>query len=135
MKYQNPSVTATEPQPTSRSVPESDSALEAAVLQLAALAHPGRLSLMKRLIQAGPDGLTAGAIAESAGLEPPTATGQLTTLRTSGLLAKRRQGRNIYYAANYAAMTTLLGYLVADCCADAPTIREAVARCCSGTDS
>lgn len=114
--------------------PEPDAALETAVEQLAALAHPGRLSLMKRLIQAGPEGLTAGAIAQSAGLEPPTATGQLTTLRTSGLLAKRRAGRHILYSANYAAMTTLLSYLVADCCADAPAIREAVARCCGTAD-
>jgi DNA-binding transcriptional ArsR family regulator len=80
------------------------------------MAHPGRLALLKLLIQAGPDGLPAGAIARAAGLAPPTATGQLARLVAAGLLAQARKGRQVIYSASYRSMTELLGYLMADCC-------------------
>ncbi|MEM1229819.1 MAG: helix-turn-helix transcriptional regulator [Pseudomonadota bacterium] len=89
---------------------------EQAVAQLAAMAHSGRLALLKLLIQAGPGGLAAGAIARAAGIAPPTATGQLAALRDSGLLWAQRQGRQIIYRANYTALTGLLQFLMADCC-------------------
>ena len=90
--------------------------LDAAVAQLAALAHPGRLQLTRALIQAGDDGIAAGDLARSAGLAATTASAQLLVLKNAGLVTSERQGRSIRYFAAFEAMCGLLGYLMADCC-------------------
>lgn len=95
---------------------EATDSADLAVRQLAAMAHHGRLALLKRLVQAGPEGLSAGAIAASAGLAPPTATGQLGQLAAAGLLSQTRRGRQVIYRASYESMTGLLSYLMEDCC-------------------
>lgn len=86
------------------------------VARLGAIAHEGRLALLRRLIQAGPDGVSAGDLATFAGLNAPTASAQLGVLRSAGLISSTRIGRQIIYCADYGAMTDLLSYLMADCC-------------------
>jgi len=40
-------------------------------------------------------------------------------LSRAGLISGRREGRAIYYAADYARMRDLIGFLMEDCCGDA----------------
>lgn len=87
-----------------------------AVEALSALAHAGRLALVRTLIQAGPGGVPAGELAASAGIGATTASAQLLVLRNAGLVEAQRQGRQVVYTAHYDAMTALLGYLMQDCC-------------------
>ena len=89
----------------------------AAIKSLSALAHSGRLTLMRKLIQAGPDGISAGALARFADVGPSTASAQLLVLTNARLARSQRQGREVVYAADFEQMTALLTYLMRDCCA------------------
>lgn len=87
-----------------------------AVAKLSAIAHQGRLSLVRILIQAGPAGLAAGELAAAAAIAPSTASAQLLVLGNAGLLRSERQGRSVRYFANYPAMLGLVNFLMEDCC-------------------
>src|ERR1700742_3925335 len=87
-----------------------------AVAALAALAQDNRLNVFRLLVQAGPDGMSAGAIAEALDLPPNTLTFHFDRLRMAGLVAVRREGRSMIYAARFDTMNTLLGFLTENCC-------------------
>jgi DNA-binding transcriptional ArsR family regulator len=85
---------------------------------LGALAHEHRLAIYRRPVERGLQGLPAGAIAERAGLAPSSLTFHLQALQRAGLIAQRREGRQLIYGADYDAMDSLIGYLTENCCAD-----------------
>ncbi len=87
-----------------------------AVQALAALAHDTRLALFRLLVERGPDGLAAGVIAERLGIPPSSLTFHVQHLRRADLVTQRRVGRQIIYAADFAAMNGLVGYLTENCC-------------------
>ena len=87
-----------------------------AVTALAALAQDNRLDVFRLLVQAGPDGMPAGAVAEALGLAPNTLTFHFDRLRTAGLVTVRREGRSMIYAAQFDTMNALLGFLTENCC-------------------
>ncbi len=91
-----------------------------AVDALGALAHETRLSVFRMLVQAGPDGLIAGAIAERASVPPSTMSHHLATLERAGLVHSERESRLIHYRADYVGMRRLLAFLLQDCCDGAP---------------
>ncbi|MEJ2174509.1 MAG: helix-turn-helix domain-containing protein, partial [bacterium] len=64
----------------------------AAVDSLAALAQPSRLAIYRALVQAGPQGQPAGAIAAALGLPPATLSFHLAQLAHAGLVHRRQQG-------------------------------------------
>lgn len=84
---------------------------------LGALAQEHRLAAFRLLVQAGPEGLAAGALAEAVGVVPSSMSFHLAQLANAGLVVQRRQGRSIIYAADYAAMGALMAYLTENCCA------------------
>ena len=96
--------------------------IKAAVANLSALAHEGRLATFRMLVQAGPDGIAAGEIARRLDAPPNTLSANLKVLTHAGLLTSRRQGRSIIYSARFDQMSQLLGYLMEDCCAGSPEI-------------
>ena len=83
---------------------------------LAALAQENRLDAYRLLVQAGPDGITAGEIAATLGLPPNTLSFHLDRLRQGGLVTVRRSGRSMIYAARYETMNALIGFLTENCC-------------------
>jgi DNA-binding transcriptional ArsR family regulator len=87
-----------------------------AVAALAALAHESRLDVFRLLVQAGPDGMAAGLIAERLGVPAPTLSFHLNHLKQAGLVTARRESRSLIYAAAYGAMTALISYLMENCC-------------------
>ena len=93
-----------------------------AVSALSALAHEGRLTIFRELVQAGPDGLAAGEVSRRVGIAPNTLSASLTILAHAGLVSSRRQGRSIIYSAGYARMAEVLGFLVQDCCQGRPEV-------------
>ena len=58
-----------------------------AVAALAALAQDNRLDAYRLLVQAGPDGLPAGEIAEKLGVQPNTLTFHFDRLRHAALVS------------------------------------------------
>lgn len=87
-----------------------------AVHALAALAQDNRLDVFRLLVQAGPDGMSAGAIADALDLPPNTLTFHFDRLRMAGLATVRRDGRSMIYAAQFETMNALLGFLTENCC-------------------
>lgn len=92
----------------------------AALSALSALAHEHRLAVFRLLVQAGPDGLAAGGIADALGLPASSMSFHLSHLHRAGLVEQKRDGRSLIYSASYAAMNALMGYLTENCCGGTP---------------
>ena len=86
---------------------------------LAALAQETRLDVFRRLVQAGPSGLPAGALASELGVSPATLSFHLKELRNARLVSSTREGRSIRYAPDFSAARELIAYLGENCCRDA----------------
>ncbi len=87
-----------------------------AASRLAALGHEKRLAVFRLLVEAGPEGLSAGVIGERLGLAPATLSFHLAHLSRVELITGRQESRFIFYATNYAEMDDLLGFLTQNCC-------------------
>jgi len=101
--------------------------MKAAVTALSALAHQGRLSVFRMLVQAGHEGIPAGEIARRLDVPPNTLSANLTILAHASLIDSRREGRSVIYSARYEDMTALLEYLMQDCCGGSPEICASLA--------
>lgn len=88
-----------------------------AVSALAALAQESRLAVFRLLVQAGKEGLAAGALSEKLGIPPATLSFHLKGLSHAKLVKSRNEGRYVIYSANYAEMDKLIAYLTEHCCA------------------
>jgi ArsR family transcriptional regulator len=89
---------------------------ESIVTALAALAQEHRLALFRLLVQAGPEGMAAGAIAAALGVPNSSLSFHLAQLSRAGLVRQERRHRSILYSADYGAMNALVGYLMENCC-------------------
>ena len=98
-----------------------------AVDALDGLANDTRLRVFRLLVQAGPDGLSAGEIAERLGTLQNTMSSHLHKLSRAGLVASRRDGRHIIYSTNFSALSGLILYLVEDCCGASRELCEPLA--------
>lgn len=98
----------------------------AAVAALSALAQENRLTLFRLLVQAGPPGMPAGAIAEALDVPNSSLSFHLAQLQRAGLIAQRREGRSLIYSADYPAMDRLVAYLMENCCGGATCAPAAV---------
>jgi len=103
--------------------------IELAVAALAALAQESRLSVFRLLVQAGKEGVAAGALGEELGIPPATLSFHLKTLTHAKLIKSRTAGRFVIYTANYAEMNKLIAYLTEHCCAGDATQCETVNKC------
>ncbi len=86
------------------------------VTALSALAHEHRLRAYRLLVEAGPDGLPAGAVAERLEMPPSSLTFHLQHLLRAGLVSQRRLSRQLIYAMVPAAMNGVVGFLTENCC-------------------
>lgn len=107
---------------------ETNRQSETALSALSALAQEHRLAVFRLLVQAGPEGLAAGDIAEKLDLPASSLSFHLSHLKQGGIVQVERQGRSIIYRADFAAMNGLMAYLLENCCAGsdcaAPTLTE-----------
>lgn len=106
----------------------------AAVAALGALAQEHRLAVFRLLVEAGSDGLAAGAIATELGIPNSSLSFHLAQLANAGLVTSERRSRSLIYRADYAAMNGLLGYLTENCCGGArcgPADLESEERKCA----
>lgn len=104
-----------------------------ALSAFAALSQETRLRVLRHLVQAGPAGLAAGAIAAAMDVSPSNLSFHLKELERAGMVAQRRAARSIIYAANYDTLGALVRFLVEDCCNGHPGVcgsTLARATCC-----
>jgi ArsR family transcriptional regulator len=101
------------------------------VAALGALAHETRLAVFRLLVERGPDGLSAGTIADKLGLPPSSLTFHLQQLTHAGLITQRRLSRQLIYATDFAAMNAVMAFLTENCCGSGaaclPAVRPASA--------
>ena len=90
-----------------------------AVTALSALAQEHRLALFRLLVQAGGQGMAAGALAERLGLPNSSLSFHLAGLSRAGLISQERRSRSLIYRADYRRMNDLIAYLMENCCAGA----------------
>lgn len=94
-----------------------------ALAAFTALSQDTRLQVVRILVQAGRDGMAAGAIGEAVGgASTSRLSFHLTHLEHAGLIQSRREGRFIIYSAVYPALAGLVGFLMKDCCRGHPEI-------------
>lgn len=93
-----------------------------ALSAFSALSQDTRLSIIRLLVQAGPDGLAAGEVADEIGVSASNLSFHLKELQHAGLVAARREARSIIYSADYTVLRNLIGFLMKDCCGGRPEI-------------
>ena len=90
-----------------------------AVAALSALANEHRLAIYRLLVQAGPQGRAAGAIADKLAMAASSLSFHLAHLTRSGLIEQRRESRSLIYSTDFDAMNSLIGFLTQNCCGGA----------------
>lgn len=89
---------------------------EDAVLALGALAQESRLAIYRLLVKRGPAGDSPTNLIEKVGIPAPTLSFHLKELQRAGLIGSRRDGRFLYYCANFERMRGLIDFLTEKCC-------------------
>ncbi len=93
--------------------------LENAASTFAALGSEQRLTVLRCLVRAGPDGLSIGELGARAGVTGSTLTHHLKILTQAGLVHQSRHGRSVICAAvAYDEVRALSRFLLSECCAD-----------------
>ena len=106
-----------------------------AVRALAALAQETRLSIYRLLVEAGPEGVSAGRIAELLKVPAATLSFHLKELFHVRLVSSRQEKQFIYYSADFERMAELMTFLTQNCCQGMPqacltVVETALGRCC-----
>jgi DNA-binding transcriptional ArsR family regulator len=87
-----------------------------AIGALSALASEACLAVYRLLVKRGPEGYTPSELAARLDLPAPTLSFHLRGLTQAGLVASRREGRNLFYSPNFERMNALVGFLTEHCC-------------------
>lgn len=81
-----------------------------------AMATEARLRIMRLLLAAHPDGMTAGDIGAELDIPASTLSHHLDKLKNENLVTVRRESTFLWYSANTDVLSELLGFLYAECC-------------------
>ena len=102
-----------------------------ALASFAALAQDTRLAIVRRLVRAGPAGVSAGEVADAVKASASNVSFHLKELERAGLIEARRAARSIIYSARYDTLRDLIAFLMKDCCGGHPEIcTPALANAC-----
>ena len=109
-----------------------------ALAACAALSQETRLRIVRLLVTAGPEGMSAGAIGEAVdGASSSRMSFHLSHLEQAGLVESRRAGRSIIYTAALGVLSGLIEFLMRDCCQGHPEVcnpaMDALSSCCEPT--
>jgi len=100
-----------------------------------ALSQETRLRMVRVLVQAGPEGLAAGAVGDAVDASSSSASFHLAHLERAGLIQSRRESRSIIYSANFEGLSGLVEFLMRDCCSGHPEVclpaAAVAAECCA----
>jgi ArsR family transcriptional regulator len=106
-----------------------------ALTAFGALSQETRFRMVRILVQAGPEGMAAGAIGEAVDASSSSASFHLAHLERAGLIQSRRESRSIVYSANFEGLSGLVEFLMRDCCSGHPEVcmpaAAVAAECCA----
>lgn len=89
---------------------------EDAIIVFDALSQATRLDIFRLLVQAGFEGMPAGAIGRRLGVPNATLSFHLQQLRHAKLAATKREGTLIRYIASYETIKGLVDFVMDNCC-------------------
>ena len=92
-----------------------------------ALSNADRLKVIRALVEAGPDGMTAGDIAKAIAASPSRASFHLAALTQAGFVQRERQARSLTYRVDFERIGGLVTFLLEDCCKGSGRLRS----CCN----
>ena len=92
--------------------------LDDAAARLEALGNPTRLKIYRALVKAGDNGLSVGRLQSKLDVAASTLSHHLKTMLMVGLIDRERQSTTLICRATYEIMRSLVGFLVAECCAE-----------------
>lgn len=87
---------------------------EQVISAFAALSQRTRLSIIRLLMTAGPEGMSAGAIGEAVGASSSRLSFHLSHLERTGLVTSRRNARSIIYTPVYPTFSGLVEFLIVE---------------------
>jgi DNA-binding transcriptional ArsR family regulator len=87
-----------------------------AILSLSALAQASRLEIFRLLVKRGPEGYTPSDLIQKLDIPAPTLSFHLKELQHARLVESRRDGRFLYYRADFDRMNGLVAFLTENCC-------------------
>ena len=90
--------------------------IQQALVAFDALSQETRLKVFRLLVKHGPQGTPAGSLSEALGIPHNTLSFHLSHMSNAGLVLSRREGRSIIYSANFELITSLIRFMVEDCC-------------------
>jgi len=82
------------------------------------LGHPTRLSIYKKVVKSGYQGVAVGAIQEQLEIPGSTLSHHIASLASAGLISQRREGRTLFCVAQYQCLMGVITFLQDECCID-----------------
>lgn len=93
-----------------------------AAARFGAISQETRLRIVRHLVKAGPNGSSAGEIANQVGVSASALSFHVSTLAQAGLITSQRDSRRIIYTVDFNAIGELLTFLLDDCCQCDPAL-------------
>ena len=90
--------------------------IDQATAAFGALSQETRLRVFRLLVKHGEVGAPAGTLSDALGIPHNTLSFHLSHMSNAGLVLSRREGRSIIYTANFELITSLIRFIVEDCC-------------------
>ncbi|MEP5152169.1 transcriptional regulator, partial [Planktotalea sp.] len=84
------------------------------------------LHVIRVLVEAGPDGMSAGDIATKISASPSRTSFHLSSLADADFAIRERRSRSLIYRVNFAQIGALITFLMEDCCKGSSDLR----KCC-----
>ncbi len=95
---------------------QSECSLDTIAAAFAALGQPSRLSIVRLLLTAHPQGLPAGEIQKELEISASTLSHHLDKLRQVGLVASAKDRQWIWYSVQSDKLKSLMDFLFEECC-------------------
>lgn len=92
--------------------------IEIVAKALKELGHPTRLTIFKRVVRAGYQGIAVGGLQEKLGIPGSTLSHHISSLASAGLISQRREGRTLFCVAEFEKLQSVIGFLQEECCVD-----------------